>query len=156
MIKINIPKYLVATGFYTKCRIDRMRFKEIPEVFDLGGKVRYEDCYALCIDNQAKMNIYLAQCTNVELNYQAILEKCAETIKTIKPNPTLEEILFIFIYLYRKGYLSATNSFDFNYNENELDFRHGLTMTTGTAICRHIAVPVVIVNPCLKSNSFSL
>ena len=139
MIKIQIPKYLFAAGFHAKCKIDRMRYKEIPEIFDLGGKIRYEDCYAIHLDNRSKIDIYLTACSQIELGYQEMLAKCAELIKSIKPNPTLEEILYIYIYLYRKGYLSATNDFKFDFNTNEVEIRNGLTVTTGKAVCRNIA-----------------
>ena len=139
MIKIRIPSYIFQTSINTKCKLDRIRYKEIPEIFDLGGKFKYEDWYLLYLENKAKFEVYLNMCQDIELGYQDMLAKCAETIKKIKPNPTLEEIMYIFIYLYRKGYLSANGKFNFDYNNNQVDIRQGLTIVTGQGVCRNIA-----------------
>lgn len=93
-----------------------------------------------CAHNHLKKmhKIYNRRFKKIETTYQDYIYELALLINKIKYNPNIEEIMYIYAYIYNNGYLSIKNNFKFTYPKTELEFRKGLSIINGNGVCRNI------------------
>lgn len=139
MEKIRITDKVKQVFINQKCRFERQKYPQIKDIFDITQSFSYEDCVYANKFYLEQYKQYSKYGSYIEGSYQDMLYKLANLIQAIKPNPTLEEILYIFSYIYRNGYLSLNNKFTFMYPEYELPIRNGTSLVTGYSVCRNIA-----------------
>lgn len=123
----------------SKAKLERLRYPEIPIIFDIKDLQTFEECKAVRASFLNQYQRYGMYGSYVEGAYQDLLYKVAGLIEELRPNPTLQDILYIYVYLVRKGYLSVTGEFHFMYPECELSIRQGLSMVTGMSVCRNLS-----------------
>lgn len=140
MSKLTIFQKAFSVFAKTKEKIDRRRFSELGEIFDDKDKaIDYITCIPFNMQYNINFKEYAKIAGYLEGSYQDILYKLYELINEIKPNPNLQDILYIFCYIVRNGYLSKDKKFIFNYPIHELDIRKGLSVCTGIGVCRNLS-----------------
>lgn len=123
----------------SSCKIDRLFHKEIASIFDNLDSIDYPSCKFANYIYTKQYRLYAKNGSYIEGAYQDILYKLCNLIQEIKPNPSLEEILYIFVYIVRNGYLSINNNLTFAYPKHELDTRKGLSIVTGESRCTNLS-----------------
>lgn len=103
----------------------------------------YENRYNKYFDNKVeqgnneKIKPYLA---GVKENYNGFVYNAAKLIIDLSGDMQKEEIYFgIFVYLYRNGFFSKDNTFEFGAPNNELNSLLGVSVIQGTGVCRNIS-----------------
>lgn len=138
MKKLKVTTYARKLLFDGQCKIERLRYPDIDHIF--GHENEAPDFASCRYANKLyleRYKLYAKYGSFIEGHYQDILYKLSHLIQEIKPNPTIEEILFIYAYILRKGYLSLDNELKFIYPKKELDVRPGLSIVTGESVCRN-------------------
>ncbi len=139
MKKINIYENLFSFIANQKYELVQKRYPETNQIFNIAN-------YDLSFIESNCAHQYLKKCRTkfnrkyqyIEHTYQEYIYTIALLINKIKYNPSIEEIMYIFAYLYYNGYLSINNHFKFTIHNNELEFRKGLSIITGQGVCRNI------------------
>ncbi len=139
MDKITINDRVRILLLRGKAKLERLKYPEIPAIFDIKDLQSFEECKAVRTSFLNQYARYSQYGSYVEGAYQDILSKMASLIEELRPNPTLQDILYVYVYLARKGYLSVTGNFRFMYPECELSIRQGLSMVTGLSVCRNLS-----------------
>lgn len=139
MRKININNKLFSLIENQKYILAQKKYPEINKIFDISN---YDLSFieSNCAHNYLKKcrAQFKRKCQYIEQTYQDYIYDIAILINKIKYDPSIEEIMYIYVYLYYNGYLSINNEFKFTTPYNELEFRKGLSIITGKGICRNI------------------
>lgn len=108
------------------------------EISEYDG-IRQERFYKAAIKYQEEIEEY----QNISPAYQHYLQICgriADLIKGLSGDMQDDRVyMAIFSYLYRNGYLSCNNHFEFGINPKEIACNMGLSVITGKGVCRNIA-----------------
>ena len=115
-------------------------YKNINNIFgDKNNAIGFRECFDTRKAYIKKQKIYDRYYYEVEDVYQQLLKKLANIIKEIRPNLTLKEIFFIYVYILRSGYLSLDKQLSFMYPDREIPIRQGISVVTGKSVCRNFA-----------------
>lgn len=139
MKKININDKLFNIIANQKYLLAQKKYPELNHIFNVTN-----DDLSFIESNCAHQ--YLKKCKSqfqrrwkyIEQTYRNYVYEVALLINKIKYNPNIEEIMYIYAYLYYNGYLSINNEFQFSVPYYELEFRKGLSVLTGQSLCRNI------------------
>lgn len=83
-------------------------------------------------------NQYYKKCYPLENAYQELLYNLGCLINDIKYNPSIQDIMYIYGYIYYNGYLSVDNKFKFTYPSKEFLVRKSFSVFSGEGVCRNI------------------
>lgn len=139
MKKTSINNKLFTILANQKYLLVQRKYPEINQIFNISN-----DDLSFIESNSAHQ--YLKKCRTqfrrkyqyIEQTYQDYIYDIATLINKIKYDPSIEEIMYIYAYLYYNGYLSINNEFTFSVPYYELEYRKGLSMITGQGLCRNI------------------
>lgn len=152
------------TKFEIYKRLEKEKFKYIikkyPECKHIFGKRNNAPSFLTCDISHAyyikSYNKYNKLCTPIEKVYQDLVYSIACLINEIKPNPNIDEIMYIYIYLYTNGYLSANNIFTFDIPEKEAAAKKQLCIFNGKGVCRNIATLLIDIYNYFGIKSFGI
>lgn len=100
---------------------------------------RYDDFFKRNIEKTKDSKIR-PLIKHVNDNYEGLVHRAAKLIIELAGDKQHNAVYFgLFVYLYRNGYFSKDNQFQFDKSENELDFLLGASVVQGKGVCRHIA-----------------
>ena len=139
MQKLNISNKIFSLIKNQKYILAQKKYPEINQIFNITN---YDLPFieSICAHQHLKKcsTQFKRKCKYIEETYQDYIYDIALLINKIKYDPSIEEIMYIYAYLYYNGFLSINNKFKFTTPYNELEFRKGLSMITGKGICRNI------------------
>jgi len=136
MNKTIVDKF-VAVETNIKHKIITRKYSEINNIF---GKENRALSFKACLSDYNYiqiMNLFFKR--NIILKiYDYYIEEIANLIYDIRPDATLEEVMYIYTYLLFNGYLSKDNTFNFTFPEKEFSLKMGLSAIYGTGVCRNV------------------
>ena len=117
--------------------------KKYPEIDNIFGEKNHALTFIQCDfsnDYHKKNNSeYNKYCKPINVFYDDFILGLHNLINSLIENPTKDEIMYIFGYLYYNGYLSIDNNFKFMVPEHELIAKKSFSIFTGEGVCRNIA-----------------
>ena len=95
-------------------------------------------------------------CKPINDIYDDFIYGVAKLICSLKENPSIDEIMYIYGYLYYNGYLSVNNIFKFDVPDAELPAKKSLSIFTGKGVCRNIGDMFIDVLKVFNIKSFGI
>lgn len=128
------------------CNYEKLKYKYIlkkyPESNNIFGPenhaLTYLECDLSSDYHKRLLKEYNNHCKPIIQIYNDFILGLVTLINTLIDNPSTEEMMYIFGYLYYNGYLSIKNQFKFTIPECEFPAQKALSIFTGEGVCRNI------------------
>ena len=138
MEKKNIINKFVDIETSIKHKILVRKYPEIDNIF--GDKNRALAFDVSLHDYNCYQIMHLMFDHNVILKvYDYYIEEIANLIYDIRPDASIEEVMYIYVYLLFNGYLSKDNTFKFSFPEREFNMKMSLSAIYGQGVCRNVS-----------------
>lgn len=137
MDKKNIIDRFVDIETNIKHKIITRKYTEINNIFgDKNKAYPFKDCL---IDYNYMQIMNLIYSKNLLFRiYNYYIEEIANLIYDIRPDASLEEVMYIYVYLLFNGYLSKDNNFNFLFPDKEFNMKMSLSAIYGQGVCRNV------------------